>query len=193
MKGNDGALLGAEEGFLMLKDKATQLVDLAKQAVLKAMSLTEEETKALLGKLPLEQIGQRTTTEVEKIVGGLVNKLFEGLSEPVDEAVRAEVVKMLTELNTTPRNVVSNLRYLNELVQATAPRSLTDLKTLRTTISQRLIADAKERLASTVAPSESNDSTTAQTGARQQFPKSPEKATRQNTRNNKESVSLRRT
>lgn len=149
----------------MLKDKATQLVDLAKQAVLKAMSLTEEETKALLGKLPLEQIGQRTTTEVEKIVGGLVNKLFEGLSEPVDEAVRAEVVKMLTELNTTPRNVVSNLRYLNELVQATAPRSLTDLKTLRTTISQRLIADAKERLASTVAPSESNDSTTAQNGS----------------------------
>jgi len=130
----------------MLKDKASQLVELAKQAVLKALSLTEEETKALLGKLPLEQIGQKTTAEVEKIVNGLVNKLFEGYSEPIDESVRAEVVKMLVELNTTPRNVVSNLRYLNELVQATAPRSLTDLKTLRTTLAQRLIADAKERL-----------------------------------------------
>ena len=130
----------------MLKDKASQLVELAKQAVLKALSLTEEETKALLGKLPLEQIGQKTTVEVEKIVNGLVNKLFEGYSEPVEESVRAEVVKMLVELNTTPRNVVSNLRYLNELVQATAPRSLTDLKTLRTTLAQRLIADAKERL-----------------------------------------------
>ncbi len=130
----------------MLKDKASQLVELAKQAVLKALSLTEEETKALLGKLPLEQIGQKTTAEVEKIVNGLVNKLFEGYAEPVDESVRTEVVKMLVELNTTPRNVVSNLRYLNELVQATAPRSLTDLKTLRTTLAQRLIADAKDRL-----------------------------------------------
>lgn len=149
----------------MLKDKASQLVDLAKQAVLKAMSLTEEETKALLGKLPLEQIGQRTTAEVEKIVSGLVSKLFEGLTEPVEDTVRAEVVKMLTELNTTPRNVVSNLRYLNELVQATAPRSLTDLKTLRTTIAQRLIADAKERLASSEAASESSEATTEQTAS----------------------------
>ncbi|NBX17803.1 MAG: hypothetical protein EBR09_10600 [Proteobacteria bacterium] len=132
----------------MLKDKATQLVELAKQAVLKALSLTEEETKALLGKLPLEQIGQKTTAEVEKIVTGLVNKLFEGLTDPVEDNVRAEVVKMLVELNTTPRKVVSNLRYLNELVQATAPRSLTDLKTLRTTLALRLIADAKERLQS---------------------------------------------
>lgn len=146
----------------MLKDKATQLVDLAKQAVLKAMSLTEEETKALLGKLPLEQISQRTTTEVEKIVSGLVNKLFEGLSEPVEDTVRAEVVKMLTELNTTPRNVVSNLRYLNELVQSTAPRNLTDLKTLRTTLAQRLIADAKERLAATGT---TDESATAETTA----------------------------
>jgi hypothetical protein len=137
----------------MLKDKATHLVELAKQAVLKALSLTEEETKALLGKLPLEQIGQRTTAEVEKIVTGLVGKLFKGLTDPVEEHVRAEVVKMLVELNTTPRNVVSNLRYLNELVQATAPRSLTDLKTLRTTLALRLIADAKERLQSNAGES----------------------------------------
>ncbi|MEN9808767.1 MAG: hypothetical protein RLZZ488_334 [Pseudomonadota bacterium] len=130
----------------MLRDKAFQLVDMAKQAVLKALSLTEEETKALLGKLPIEQISQKTTAEVEKIVNGLVSKLLDGAAEPVDEAIRAEVVKMIVELNTTPRNVVSNLRYLNELVQATAPRSLTDLKTLRTTLAERLIADAKERL-----------------------------------------------
>lgn len=130
----------------MLRDKALQLVDMAKQAVLKALSLTEEETKALLGKLPIEQISQKTTTEVEKIVNGLVSKLLDGAAEPIDQAVRAEVVKMIVELNTTPRNVVSNLRYLNELVQATAPRSLTDLKTLRTTLAERLIADAKERL-----------------------------------------------
>lgn len=131
----------------MLLNKASQLVDFAKQAVLKALSLTEEETKALLGKLPIEQIGQKTTTEVEKIVNGLVSKLFEALPDPVDETVRAEVVKMIVELNTTPKNVVSNLRYLNDLVQATAPRSLTDLKTLRTTVALRLIADANERLA----------------------------------------------
>jgi hypothetical protein len=149
----------------MLKDKATQLVELAKQAVLKAMSLTEEETKALLGKLPLEQIGQKTTAEVEKIVTGLVSKLFEGLADPVEDQVRTEVVKMLVELNTTPRKVVSNLRYLNDLVQATAPRSLTDLKTLRTTLALRLIADAQERLQKTAGEdAENKSSETAQTG-----------------------------
>lgn len=138
----------------MLRDKAFQLVDLAKQAVLKALALTEEETKALLGKLPVEQIGQRTTAEIEKIVTGLVSKLLEGSTEPVEEKVRAEVVKMLVELNTTPRNVVSNLRYLNELVQATAPRSLTDLKTLRAKLASRLIADATERLAKSAESSD---------------------------------------
>lgn len=131
----------------MLKNKASQLVDIAKQAVLKALALTEEETKALLGKLPLEQIGQKTAAEIEKVVTGLVSKLLEGSSEQVDESVRAEVVKMIVELNTTPRNVVSNLRYLNELVQATAPRNLTDLKSMRATLAQRLVTDAKERLA----------------------------------------------
>ncbi|MEY3901556.1 MAG: hypothetical protein RL189_862 [Pseudomonadota bacterium] len=142
----------------MLRDKAFQLVDMAKQAVLKALSLTEEETKALLGKLPIEQISQKTTVEVEKIVNSLVSKLLDGTTEPVDAAVRAEVVKMIVELNTTPRNVVSNLRYLNELVQATAPRSLTDLKTLRTTLAERLIADAKDRL-------EKNSAAGAESGA----------------------------
>lgn len=127
--------------------KPTQLVDFAKKAVDRALSLTEEEGKALLGKLPLEQIGQRTTTEVEKVVSGLVSKLFSGLEEPVDDAVRAEVVKIIVELNTTPRNVVSHLRYVNELFQATAPKNLSELKTLRSTIAKRLIADAQERLA----------------------------------------------
>lgn len=144
----------------MLRDKAFQLVDIAKQAVLKALALTEEETKALLGKLPVEQIGQKTTAEIEKIVTGLVSKLLEGATEPVEDNVRAEVVKMLVELNTTPRNVVSNLRYLNELVQATAPRSLTDLKTLRATLASRLIADAKERLAKTAESSDGSQTAT---------------------------------
>ncbi|MEY4065582.1 MAG: hypothetical protein RIR26_1790 [Pseudomonadota bacterium] len=127
--------------------KPTQVVDFAKKAIDRALSLTEEEGKALLGKLPLEQIGQRTTAEVEKVVAGLVSKLFSGLEEPVDEAVRAEVVKMIVELNTTPRNVVSHLRYVNELFQATAPKNLGELKTLRSTIAKRLIADAQERIA----------------------------------------------
>jgi hypothetical protein len=142
----------------MLKAKASQIVDFAKQAVLKALALTEEESKALIGKLPIEEIGRRTTTEVEKVVSGLVNKLLEGVSEPVADDVRAEVVQMIVELNTTPKNVVSNLRYLNELVQSTAPRSLTDLKGLRTTLAQRLIADAKERLAKTGASAASAES-----------------------------------
>ncbi|NBO36981.1 hypothetical protein EBU99_00155 [bacterium] len=132
----------------------TQIIDLARKTIDKALSLTEEEGKALLGKLPLEQIGQRTTAEVEKVVASLVGKLFSGLQDPVEDNVRQEVIKMIVEINTTPRNVVSNLRYVNDLFQATAPKNLTDLKGLRSTISRRLIADAKERLAK--AATESN-------------------------------------
>jgi hypothetical protein len=127
-----------------------QVVDFAKKAIERALSLTEEEGKALLGKLPLEKLGQRTTAELEKVAHGLVTKLFSGLDEPVDEAVHAEVVKMIVEMNTTPRNVVSHLRYFNELFQATAPKNLGDLKKLRSTIALRLIEDAKVRLATTV-------------------------------------------
>lgn len=126
--------------------KPAQVVDFAKKAVERALSLTEEEGKALLGKLPIEQLGQRTTAEVEKVVTNLVTKLFSGLEEPVEEPVRNEVIKMIVELNTTPRKVVSNLRYVNDLFQATAPKNLAELKTIRSTLALRLIADAKVRL-----------------------------------------------
>jgi hypothetical protein len=126
--------------------KPLQIVDFAKKAIDRALSLTEEEGKALLGKLPIEKLGERTTAEVEKVVSSLVTKLFSGLTEPVDETLKAEVVKMVVEMNTTPKNVVSHLRYVNELFQATAPKNLNDLKTLRTTIALKLIEDAKVRL-----------------------------------------------
>ncbi|MEY2988127.1 MAG: hypothetical protein RJB13_1648 [Pseudomonadota bacterium] len=129
--------------------KPLQLVDFAKKAMDKALALTEEEGKALLGKLPLEQLGQKTTTEIEKIVSGLVEKLFSGLTDPVEDTVKNEVVKMVVEMNTMPKNVVSHLRYVNELFQATAPKNLGDLKTLRTTIAMKLIEDAQVRLANT--------------------------------------------
>lgn len=128
--------------------KPLQVFDFAKKAIDRALALTEEEGKALLGKLPLEELGQRTTTEIEKVVSGLVEKLFSGLADPVEDNVKVEVVKMIVEMNTTPKNVVSHLRYVNELFQATAPKNLGDLKTLRTTIALKLIEDAQGRLAS---------------------------------------------
>lgn len=130
---------------------SAQVVDFAKKAIDRALSLTEEEGKALLGKLPLEEIGQRTVAEVEKVVASLVTKLFSGVQEPVEEAVRNDVVKMIVEMNTTPRNVVSHLRYVNDLFQATAPKNLSDLRAIRQTIALRLISDAKERLSASAA------------------------------------------
>jgi len=138
-----------------------QVFDFAKKAIDRALSLTEEEGKALLGKLPLEEIGQRTTAEVEKVVGSLVTKLFSGVQEPVEEAVRNDVVKMIVEMNTTPRNVVSHLRYVNDLFQATAPKNLSDLKAIRNTIALRLITDAKERLSASAASLQTQDAPVA--------------------------------
>jgi hypothetical protein len=98
------------------------------------------------------------------------------LEEPVDEAVRAEVVKMIVEMNTTPRNVVSHLRYVNDLFQATAPKNLQDLKKIRSTIALRLIDDAKERLAaeSTTASAETAQAETT-TAARKKTAKGADK------------------
>jgi hypothetical protein len=141
--------------------KPLQLVDFAKKAIDKTLALTEEEGKALLGKLPLEELGQKTTTEIEKVVSGLVEKLFSGLNEPVDGAVKDEVVKMIVEMNTTPKNMVSHLRYVNELFQATAPKKLGDLRTLRTTIAAKLIEDAQERLAKSTSQNEDSEQQTA--------------------------------
>ncbi|MBM3381155.1 MAG: hypothetical protein FJY29_01800 [Betaproteobacteria bacterium] len=153
-----------------------QVVDFAKKAMERALSLTEEEGKALLGKLPLEKLGQRTSVEVEKVVSGLVTKLFSGLDEQVDETVRAEVVKMVVEMNTTPRNVVSHLRYVNDLFQATAPKNLKDLKKIRSTIAHRLIEDAKVRLAAdgTTTKSESTQAE-ASVGSKKKNSKAAEK------------------
>jgi len=137
--------------------KPLQVVDFAKKAIDRALALTEEEGKALLGKLPLEELGQRTTTEIEKVVSGLVEKLFSGLADPVEDTVKVEVVKMIVEMNTTPKKVVSHLRYVNELFQATAPKNLGDLKTLRTTIALKLIEDAQARLANNNAQKTEND------------------------------------
>lgn len=141
--------------------KPAQVVDFAKKAIDRALSLTEEEGKALLGKLPIEQIGQRTTVEVEKVVGNLVTKLFSGLEEPVEDNVRNEVIKMIVELNTTPKKVVSNLRYVNELFQATAPKNLAELKSVRSTLALRLIADAKARLATQESEAATTDTPVA--------------------------------
>lgn len=158
--------------------KPLQLVDFAKKAIDRALSLTEEEGKALLGKLPLEELGQKTTAEIEKVVSSLVEKIFSGLTEPVEDAVKNEVVSMIVEMNTTPKNVVSHLRYVNELFQATAPKNLNDLKALRTTLALKLIEDAKERIAKAQLQSnETEQKTTAPTATKRKASKqSQEKA-----------------
>ena len=56
--------------------KPLQLVDFAKKAIDKTLALTEEEGKALLGKLPLEELGQKTTTEIEKVYIIALVKIF---------------------------------------------------------------------------------------------------------------------
>lgn len=117
----------------------------AKKA-LGSLPLTEDEIQTLRGKLKLEMLGEKATFEIERIATGLVNKLVQGDDQQVGDDVRTEIVAMLVELNTTPKNVLSNLKYVNEVIVATAPRSLSDVKNLRTTLLNRLVADAKKRI-----------------------------------------------
>ncbi len=119
------------------------LRDMLRKALNSVIVLTEEETQALTGKL--DQLGHKTTGELERLAHGLVEKLLAGNEEPVPLDIQDEIAAMIVEFNTSSR-VVLHMSYVNQLLITTAPRSLADVRNFKKALISKLIEDATERI-----------------------------------------------
>ena len=103
-------------------------------------------TKADLTKRRLNALGQKTSAELEKVAHELVSKFVTTNGEELTEEIKHEITAKLIELDASPKGLLSQLRYVNEVVATTAPKTIADVKNLRTTIAEKLVADAKKRI-----------------------------------------------
>lgn len=126
--------------------KSTEaLVEMARKALTQAMQFSEDEIRALSGKLGVAKLGEKTGAEFDKLIYGLVEKLVKGSEGAVDDSVKAEIAAMIVEFNTKDK-ALSSLKYFNELLAATAPKSIEELKNLKSTVATKLVADAQTRI-----------------------------------------------
>jgi hypothetical protein len=120
------------------------LTNLAKKAVDNARAFTDDEINALRGKLKIDSLGRKTTEEAEKALGNVVDKILAG-QDSVTEEVRSEIMSMVFELNSGEK-VKSGLKSVNNFFMENSPRSLQDLKAMRTNLAKHLISEAQTRL-----------------------------------------------
>lgn len=91
-----------------------------------------------------ESIGKLTLAEREKILDKLVNKILQGqdLGDNGD-AIRTKIRARLFDKQAGDALFLSNLKYINEVLTGSLPRSLSDLSGFRDTLAAKLVADAK--------------------------------------------------
>ncbi|KAB8040007.1 hypothetical protein GCL60_07010 [Silvanigrella paludirubra] len=120
------------------------MIGLAKKAVDQARSFSKEEIQFLLGKV--NDVGHKTSTEIEKSISKLVNKLLEGQpAEVATNEVRNEIISILVEHNSG-KNLLPIVKYVNSVVVSNAPTNIESFKNFRKNIAQTLISDAKKRI-----------------------------------------------
>jgi len=91
-----------------------------------------------------ESIGKLTSAEREKILDKLVGKILQGqdLGDNGD-AIRTKIRARLFDKQEGDALFLSNLRYINEVLTGSLPRSLSDLSGFRDTLAAKLVQDAK--------------------------------------------------
>lgn len=125
--------------------KTEEFVSLAKKAVASAKKIGGDEVANLKEKLNVALLSEKakvglergTRTFVEKIVG----------NDEADDALKNEVVNMLLDTSTGTSKIPSNLTFVKDVLVSAAPRNVADLKDIRSKISEKVLADAKARLA----------------------------------------------
>ena len=120
------------------------VLQFARKAVDSARSFSKDEINVLLGKA--NELGQKTNTEIEKIVSSAVKNILKG--QPQDQAtdeVRIEITKMLVEHNNG-KNLLPIVKYVNSVLLNNAPTSLEAFKNFKKNIGQTLISDAQKRI-----------------------------------------------
>jgi hypothetical protein len=91
-----------------------------------------------------ESIGKLTSAEREKILDKLVGKILQGqdLGDHGD-AIRTKIRARLFDKQAGDALFLSNLKYINEVLTGSLPRSLSDLSGFRDTLAAKLVQDAK--------------------------------------------------
>ncbi|KAB8029074.1 hypothetical protein [Fluviispira multicolorata] len=121
------------------------VLNFARKAVDSARSFSKEEINVLLGKA--NELGQKTGTEIEKIVVSAVKSILKGQPQEVaTEEIRKEITNMLVEHNNG-KNLLPIVKYVNNVLLNNAPTSIESFKNFRRNIGQTLIADAQKRIA----------------------------------------------
>ena len=122
----------------------SKLKDLAGPEIVSNINLKADQTKRLFN-----EISHKTTAEIEKVTQDLVGKFVttgQNSSNSPSEEVKHEIAAKFLDVDPTPKGILNQLRYVNEVVATIAPKSISDVKNLRTTISEKLISDAKKRI-----------------------------------------------
>ena len=91
-----------------------------------------------------ESLGKLTNAEREKILDKLVGKILQGqdLGDNGD-AIRTKIRARLFDKQAGDALFLSNLKYINEVLTGSLPRSLSDLSGFRDTLAAKLVQDAK--------------------------------------------------
>ncbi len=120
------------------------MIGLARKAVDTARSFSKEEIHFLLGKV--NEVGHKTSSEIEKSIAKLVNKILEGQPENIaTKEIRKEIISILVE-NNSGKNIFPIVKYVNSVVISNAPTNLEAFKNFRKNIAHTLITDAKKRI-----------------------------------------------
>lgn len=126
---------------LQASDALSFANNIAKKAKEAAKQISPQDIKILLGKW--NELGQLTSSEIDRLVEGLVDKILSGRSaEEATPAIKEEIVSIL-------RNNGSNrIKYINGVITNNIPTSLDAALKFKESIASTLIQDARERLAS---------------------------------------------
>ena len=121
----------------MLQKTIENLRNLGKSALNKDAIVTEikERTAGII---------KTTSTEREKILDNLVDQLLKG-EELGDNAgaIRSKVRERLFAKAEGDTLFLNNLKYINEVLTGSLPRSIAELTGFRSTLAHRLVEDAR--------------------------------------------------
>src|SRR5690606_33555174 len=74
--------------------------------------------------------------------------------QETDESVKSEMVSMLLDTSTGSSKIPSNIKLINNIITTSVPRSVGELKDIRTKLATSLVENAKTRLADKTPVSE---------------------------------------
>jgi hypothetical protein len=122
-----------------------------------------------------EAISQVTLTEKEKLVDRLVESLLKGQELGSDPSeVRSKIKSKLFEHEKGDTLFLNNLKYINQVLASSMPRSLSELSEFRETIAQKLVLDAKQAQGnSSLRKSEKRDHSNSQQHRNDQSSQNP--------------------